>query len=437
MTNVDTLKALMSAQNKYLEDIVNIPVIGIPPKAFEIPESDEDNSSKLMNMINNSELFWGVEETPQSKYLGKYHFITDIENEAKGKYFTDNHLKHWIELNMDEVDMIQNLPEARRTAMPSASPMVGNYAAALKMRMENTTEEEISRKVPEKAKRRRTNIVHFGAEEFPAMGKSDNSDKSKTSNKQQKKTKEARPSESNAEDTDKTDFQKKLEKSEESFQAQLKATTESTDRKLIAMSNDHAKNLETQAATFKTMLDDQAAANKAMIESINQSNQMNQTEMREQQKQNNDGLKDLMTSMIGALKAELTTIISGNQQVAGAANQPVQPPPYNATNTGLNSPGVYASLRPNGHVPTGNPITPAPPIHSNHNGVNQLQQAAYQYLNPSSFVAGFSPPPSMLRQPQQQDTTMHQQVQHNGQHIHSHEYGNANMEHSPSRGASN
>eukprot|EP00978_Attheya_sp_CCMP212_P040431 scaffold220637_cov35-Attheya_sp.AAC.2 len=62
---------------------------------------------------------------PQSKHLGKYHFITDsIENEAKGKCFTDNNLKHWIQLNIEEADMIQNLPEARRTAMPSASPMV-------------------------------------------------------------------------------------------------------------------------------------------------------------------------------------------------------------------------------------------------------------------------------------------------------------------------
>jgi hypothetical protein len=434
MTNVDTLKALMSAQNKYLEEIVNIPVIGIPPKAFDIPESSEDNSSKLMNMINNTELFWGVEETPQSKYLGKYHFITDIENEEKGKYFTDNQLKHWIELNMDVGDMMQNLPEARRTAMPSASPMVGNYAAALKMRMESSTEEEPMRKLPEKAKRRRTNIVHFGAEDFPAIVNNEKSDKSKTSNKQQKKTKEARPSENKDEDNE-IDFQKKIEKSEENFKAQLKATMESTDRKLIALSNDHAKNLETQAATFKTMLEEQAAANKAMIDAINQSNQANQTEMREQQKQDNAGLKELMTGMIVALKAELTTIISGNQQAAGAGNPPEQvntqqqQPPFTATNTGFNSPNVYKSLRPNGNVPTGHPITPAPPIHQNHNGTNQLQQAAYQYLNPSSFVAGFAPPPSMLRQPQQ-----HQQV-HNGQQIHSHEYGNANMEQSPSRGA--
>eukprot|EP00978_Attheya_sp_CCMP212_P025985 scaffold84657_cov53-Attheya_sp.AAC.5 len=45
MPNVETLKALMSAQNKYLEEIANIPVIGIPPKAFEIPESSEDDIS--------------------------------------------------------------------------------------------------------------------------------------------------------------------------------------------------------------------------------------------------------------------------------------------------------------------------------------------------------------------------------------------------------
>eukprot|EP00978_Attheya_sp_CCMP212_P028947 scaffold101207_cov28-Attheya_sp.AAC.1 len=184
------------------------------------------------------------------------------------------------------------------------------------------------------------------------------------------------------------------------------------------------------------MLDEQAATNKAMIKSINQSNQANQSEMREQQKQDNAGLKDLMASMIGALKAELLTIITGNQQATGV-NPQQQQPPYNATNTGLNSPGVYTSLRPNGHAPTGNPITPSPAINANHQGTNQLQQAAYQYLNPSSFAAGFSPPQSMLRQPQQQDTAMQQQVQHNGQPLHSHEYGNANMEHSPSRGASN
>eukprot|EP00978_Attheya_sp_CCMP212_P029553 scaffold105304_cov50-Attheya_sp.AAC.1 len=39
MTNIEMLKALMSAHNKYLEEVVNIPVIRIPPKAFEIPES--------------------------------------------------------------------------------------------------------------------------------------------------------------------------------------------------------------------------------------------------------------------------------------------------------------------------------------------------------------------------------------------------------------
>eukprot|EP00978_Attheya_sp_CCMP212_P011635 scaffold28836_cov67-Attheya_sp.AAC.1 len=78
-----------------------------------------------------------------------------------GKYFTDNTLKHWIELNLKEADMIQNLPEARRIAMSSASPMVGNYTAALKMKMADKTEEEPMRKVPEKAKLRRNNIVHL------------------------------------------------------------------------------------------------------------------------------------------------------------------------------------------------------------------------------------------------------------------------------------
>jgi hypothetical protein len=80
MSSVDTLKALMSAQNKYLEEVVNVPVVGLPPSAFLIPESDKDNTSKIMNMIDNTELFWQVEETPQSSYLGKYHFIKKEQN---------------------------------------------------------------------------------------------------------------------------------------------------------------------------------------------------------------------------------------------------------------------------------------------------------------------------------------------------------------------
>eukprot|EP00978_Attheya_sp_CCMP212_P040090 scaffold215314_cov28-Attheya_sp.AAC.1 len=81
------------------------------------------------------------------------------------------------------------------------------------------------------------------------------------------------------------------------------------------------------------MLDEQAATNKAMIDLINQSYQANQTEMREQQKQDNAGLKHLMASMVGALKAELSTIITGN----GAGNHPAQDnpqqqqPTFNAT----------------------------------------------------------------------------------------------------------
>eukprot|EP00978_Attheya_sp_CCMP212_P037588 scaffold178837_cov35-Attheya_sp.AAC.1 len=65
-----------------------------------------------------------------------------------------------------------------------------------------------------------------------------------------------------------------------------------------------------------------------------------------------------------------------------------------------------------------------------------LIQTTRGLINYSKQPIRFSPPPSMLRQPQQQDIVM-QQVQHNGQQLHSHEYGNANMEHSPLRGASN
>jgi hypothetical protein len=99
----------------------------------------------------------------------------------------------------------------------------------------------------------------------------------------------------------------------------------------------------------------------------------------------------------------------------------------------MNTPKVY-SLRPNGGV--GNQVTPIPPITPNHQGVNQLQQLAQRYLpNNSSFAPHFSPPPSMLTTMGNNDTPMSTVQQ--GQQFHSQEYGNANMEHSPSRGASN
>jgi hypothetical protein len=481
MASVDTLKALMSAQNKYLDDVVNVPVVGLPPSAFLIPESDEDKTSKLMNMIDKTELFWHVEETPQSGYLGKYHFITDAENEEKAKYFADNTLKHWIALNLEEKEMIKNFPEARRTAMPSASPMVGNYAAALKLRMEDENEEDLARKLPEKAKRRRTNIIHFGPEDFPVIEGSKSTPKS---NKQRKKTQEAGPSEgtvSDSEVSDLTEYQRKLEKSEANLQAQIQATSESTDRKLIAMSNEHSASMEKQATTFKTMLDEQAAANTAMLEKLTQANTANQVEMREMQRQDKISMETLIGTMMAKLKEDLSTMIQGNQQ-QNEDNQgekrkhqlpPLTPPrenneeqiqqqqqqqqvqqqhqmhqqqqqqaqqqqqqqaqqQYQASHTEMNTPLVY-HLRPNGGI--GHQVTPPPAINPNHQGGNQLQQAAQRYLQPSSFAPGFSPPPSMLAPAATQDTNM-SNVQ-NGQQFHSQGYGNANMEHSPSRGASN
>eukprot|EP00978_Attheya_sp_CCMP212_P037617 scaffold179020_cov41-Attheya_sp.AAC.1 len=238
--------------------------------------------------------------------------------------------------------------------------------------MADKTEEEPTRKVPEKAKRRQNNIVHFGNEDFPAMQTSKNT---MTANKQQKKSREEGPSENHESDTDTNTYKQKLQKSEENFKAQLKATTESTDRKLIAMSNDHAKSMETQATTFKRMLDEQAAANKAMIEVINKSNQENQAEMRAQQKQDNVGKKELMATMIGGLKAELTVIMMSDNNPEGMGHQQVhhntgehiyhmnhhhQQPPFNANNIGYE------------HLPASNQITPPPHVNPNQ-GQNQLR----------------------------------------------------------------
>eukprot|EP00978_Attheya_sp_CCMP212_P040091 scaffold215314_cov28-Attheya_sp.AAC.2 len=79
--------------------------------------------------------------------------------------------------------------------------------------------------------------------------------------------------------------------------------------------------------------------------------------------------------------------------------------------------------------------THRPAIQSHHRPL--LTRIIRELINCNKQHIRFSPPPSMLCPTQQQDITM-QQVQHNGQQLHLHEYGgNANMEHSPSRGASN
>jgi hypothetical protein len=142
------------------------------------------------------------------------------------------------------------------------------------------------------------------------------------------------------------------------------------------MNNDHAKSMKMQATTFKTMLDKQAAANKAMIEAINKSNQENQAEMQALHKQDNEGLKELMATMIRALKVVLAVIMMHTEGNINHVNHHQQQSPSNAT-TGYE------------HLPVSNQITPPPHINPNQ---GQLQQVAYQYLNPSSFVPGFTPP---------------------------------------------
>jgi hypothetical protein len=75
------------------------------------------------------------------------------------------------------------------------------------------TEDKLVRKLPDKANRRRPNIIHFGPEEFPEIK---GSKTPQSANKHRKTNHEAGPSEgtvSASKLTDITEFQQKLEKS--------------------------------------------------------------------------------------------------------------------------------------------------------------------------------------------------------------------------------
>jgi hypothetical protein len=75
------------------------------------------------------------------------------------------------------------------------------------------TEDKLVRKLPDKANRRRPNIIHFGPEEFPEIK---GSKTPQSANKHRKTNHEAGPSKgtvSASKLTDITEFQQKLEKS--------------------------------------------------------------------------------------------------------------------------------------------------------------------------------------------------------------------------------
>eukprot|EP00978_Attheya_sp_CCMP212_P027677 scaffold93266_cov54-Attheya_sp.AAC.6 len=83
-----------------------------------------------------------------------------------------------------------------------------------------------------------------------------------------------------------------------------------------------------------------------------------------------------MATMIGALKVELTVILTANNNPEGMGPQKLH---KNTIHTGGN-----INQQVNHHQQQ-------PPFNATNQGQNQLQQAAYQYLNPSSFVPGFTP----------------------------------------------
>jgi hypothetical protein len=93
-------------QNKYLDEVRNIPVIGISPKALqETITIGQSGPQTVLNLLNQYHYFTSIEPTSKSDELGLYFFLTTSENFDKGKQFIKETLpKIWTRLNNTFLD---------------------------------------------------------------------------------------------------------------------------------------------------------------------------------------------------------------------------------------------------------------------------------------------------------------------------------------------
>ena len=115
MSSPDTYKHLIANQNEYLNDIVNIPVIGLPNEIFSVDVKNEDGET-LNDVIHESELFVSVEATPRTHDLGKFHFLTCKANEEEAALWIDQNLAKWESKYLPENTNLQasNTPKEPR-----------------------------------------------------------------------------------------------------------------------------------------------------------------------------------------------------------------------------------------------------------------------------------------------------------------------------------
>ena len=171
MSSPDTYKHLIADQNEYLNDIVNIPVIGLPNEIFSVDVKNEDGET-LNDVIHESELFVSVEATPRTHDLGKFHFLTCKANEEEAALWIDQNLAKWESKYLPEKYKLTGFEYPKRTSMNFASPGLMLYAATLKREV-HERDRPVNKdfmKAPDTNKRRRTYLeVSFGKDEFPVI----------------------------------------------------------------------------------------------------------------------------------------------------------------------------------------------------------------------------------------------------------------------------
>jgi hypothetical protein len=243
MSSPDTYKHLIADQNEYLNDIVNIPVIGLPNEIFSVDVKNEDGET-LNDVIHESELFVSVEATPRTHDLGKFHFLTCKSNEEEAALWIDQNLAKWESKYLPEKYKLTGFEHPKRTSMNFASPGLMLYAATLKREV-HERDRPVNKdfmKAPDTNKRRRTYLeVSFGKDEFPVIeGKK---------NKPAKPTQESSNTQTNKAPTEKENkiqvdtLTEMLKKSEEKLTRSLTATNESFDRKLTLVQNAIQENI--------------------------------------------------------------------------------------------------------------------------------------------------------------------------------------------------
>ena len=182
ITDTATLKQKLSDHNVFLAECENIPIVGLPPAAFEIPVE-----YALSTMFQKSDLFTSVQLTSRSNDLGKHFLLTTKAKSEQAKLWLDTVLPQWTDEFVPEEMKIPNFDRPRRTVLSAMSPAIANYARALQEQSAYAGDEEYNRTAPSvhRKKRRQEVTMAYGDNDFPALSNKQSS-KNQASNNQNK-----------------------------------------------------------------------------------------------------------------------------------------------------------------------------------------------------------------------------------------------------------